>query len=137
MTKDEALKLALEALEYRGGSTWLKHGIAVEAIKEALDECDEDELIIQYHEATIKRLENRIDELMAQPAQEPVAVVDAQDDGYWADILPDRNVKVGQFLYAIPPQRPWVGLTEEEVNWFGWHGTGVRAIEAKLKEKNT
>jgi hypothetical protein len=36
MTKDEALKLALEALEYRGGSTWLKRGIAVEAIKEAL-----------------------------------------------------------------------------------------------------
>jgi hypothetical protein len=36
MTKDEALKLALEALEYRGGSTWLKHGVAVEAIKEAL-----------------------------------------------------------------------------------------------------
>lgn len=32
----EALKLALEALEYRGGSTWLKRGIAVEAIKEAL-----------------------------------------------------------------------------------------------------
>ncbi len=34
--KDAALKLALEALEYRGGSTWLKHGIAVEAIKAAL-----------------------------------------------------------------------------------------------------
>jgi NADH pyrophosphatase NudC (nudix superfamily) len=40
MTKDEALKLALEALEYRGGSTWLKHGIAVEAIKEALAQPD-------------------------------------------------------------------------------------------------
>jgi len=32
----EALKLALEALEYRGASTWLKHGIAVEAIKAEL-----------------------------------------------------------------------------------------------------
>jgi hypothetical protein len=38
-------------------------------------------------------------------SQEPVAVVDANDDGYWADILPNRNVKVGQFLYAHPPQR--------------------------------
>ena len=33
----------------------------------------------------------------------PVAVVDADDDVYWADILPDRSVKVGQKLYAAPP----------------------------------
>lgn len=40
-----------------------------------------------------------------QPApQEPVAKVDANDDGYWADILPDRTVKVGQLLYAEAPQ---------------------------------
>lgn len=31
---------------------------------------------------------------------QPVAVVDANDDGMWADILPDRDVQVGQFLYA-------------------------------------
>jgi len=45
----------------------------------------------------------------------------------------------GQPLYTTPPQRPWVGLTdedlvdcesEEDVRF-------VRAIEAKLKEKNT
>lgn len=35
-------------------------------------------------------------------AQEPVAVVDANDDGFWADILPDRSVKVGQLLYTHP-----------------------------------
>lgn len=35
--------------------------------------------------------------------QEPAAIVDANDDGYWADILPDRSVKVGQPLYAFPP----------------------------------
>jgi len=79
MTKDEALKQALEALEnistalreddVLGSDTELMLN-AITAINEALDECDEDELIIQYHEATIKRLENRIDELMAQPAQE-------------------------------------------------------------------
>ena len=34
--------------------------------------------------------------------QEPVARVDANDDGMWADILPNVNVKVGQFLYAHP-----------------------------------
>lgn len=34
----------------------------------------------------------------------PVAIVDADDDGYWADILPDRSVKVGQQLYAKPAE---------------------------------
>ena len=35
--------------------------------------------------------------------QEPVAIVDANDECYWADILPDRSVKVGQPLFAYPP----------------------------------
>jgi len=39
-------------------------------------------------------------------------------------------------------QRPWVGLTEEEIAAFDWNhavvdAECVRAIEAKLKEKNT
>lgn len=38
----------------------------------------------------------------AQTEQKPVAVVDAGDDGMWADILPDVTVKVGQMLYAAP-----------------------------------
>jgi tetratricopeptide (TPR) repeat protein len=80
MTKDEALKLALEALE--NISTSLREDDvlgsdselmlnAITAIKEALEECDEDELIIRYHEMTIKRLEKRIEELTVQPPQEP------------------------------------------------------------------
>jgi hypothetical protein len=48
-----------------------------------------------------------------------------------------------------PPQRPWVGLNEDELNliWLNCHGNCCladgrilnyeRAIEAKLKEKNT
>jgi hypothetical protein len=79
----------------------------------------------------------------AQPApvQEPVAVVDANDEGYWADILPDRTVKVGQFLYAAA-QRPWVGLTDEERVGL-WKATEtdnrmvlIDAVEAQLKELN-
>lgn len=41
-----------------------------------------------------------------------------------------------------PPQRPWVGLTDEEIDLI-YMGAGkndlrrARAIEAKLKEKNT
>lgn len=38
----------------------------------------------------------------AQTEQQPVAMVDANDDGMWADILPDVTVKVGQMLYAAP-----------------------------------
>ena len=47
-------------------------------------------------------------------------------------------------LYTSPPQRTWVGLTDEEIekNWKRQVGTVrpnysfTRAIEAKLKEKN-
>ena len=45
-------------------------------------------------------------------------------------------------LYTAPPQREWQGLTDEEIDT--WNIVGheslrefVRAIEAKLKEKNT
>lgn len=37
--------------------------------------------------------------------QEPVAIVDANDEGYWAEVLPDRSVKVGQPLYTSPPAK--------------------------------
>jgi hypothetical protein len=40
--------------------------------------------------------------------------------------------------YAPQPQREWVGLTDEEVNeWTPEIHDVIRAIEAKLKEKNT
>ncbi|MGB4061565.1 MAG: hypothetical protein WBK26_15270 [Burkholderiaceae bacterium] len=51
-------------------------------------------------------------------AVEPVAVVDANDDGYWAEILPDRGVKVGQLLYASPPppaEAPLLTLDEMDM----------------------
>ncbi len=49
-----------------------------------------------------------------------------------------------QPLYTTPPQRTWVGLTDEEVEdfvsalWPVGAGAGklLRAVEAKLKEKN-
>jgi hypothetical protein len=44
-------------------------------------------------------------------------------------------------LYSGLPQREWVSLTDEEISELirNTHNTGsfVRAIEAKLKEKNT
>ncbi len=161
MTDKEALKLALGALENFMKFVWSdpeREGgfVAIDAIKEALDECDEDELIIQYHEATIKRLENRIDELMAQPAQEPVAwmfqheetgrtmCVDTQQLEWGFEKGNPRLKKIAP-LYTALQQRPWVGLTDEEINicWDELMGRYdysremvYRAIEAKLKEMN-
>jgi hypothetical protein len=52
--------------------------------------------------------------------------------------------KVCSIFHDAPPQRTWVGLTDEEVTWLcntaksheqTW-GMFVRAIEAKLRSKN-
>jgi hypothetical protein len=114
-----------------------------EALRMALEA-----LLHAYHEdeAHPRTLEaiTAIKEALAQE-QEPVAIVDANDDGYWADILPNRSVKVGQMLYTTPPQRTWVGLTDEEIaqgckeSWVteqAWQ-SAVWWAEDKLKERNT
>jgi len=144
MTK-EALKLALEALEVANscvdgyyipkGKTHLPEiELAITAIKEAL-----------ANEALEKMAENARElGLDYEPAKEPVAIVDANDEGYWAEILPDRNVKVGQLLYTTPPQRK--PLTEEEILSISADCASshqhmdihfARAIEAKLRSKNS
>ncbi len=74
--------------------------------------------------------------------QEPVAVVGGQRKGWTylkgrIDLAPDTP------LYTAPPQREWVGLLDEELAPLPNMIKGrtvydfARAIEAKLKEKNT
>jgi hypothetical protein len=51
------------------------------------------------------------------------------------------DLPVGTKLYATPPQRTWVGLTDEDrfelaKAQYGWEDL-LFAAEAKLKEKNT
>ena len=74
-------------------------------------------------------------------------------DGYGAVIGKDepKSVRVGEWLpwYNNPPQRTWVGLTDEEYNDCLVEGDPcealaepearavMEAVEAKLKEKNT
>ena len=58
-----------------------------------------------------------------------------------------KDLEVGTKLYTTPPNREWVGLTDEEAKKvFGEHncvisadlaGILARAIEARLKEKNS
>ena len=99
------------------------------------------------NEALRKRME-ALRQALAQPEQEPVAwgfrrIIDGvildiknsdEHEGY------EETYTVP--LYTAPPKRDWVGLTDEEVEY--WRGNYdffdsalVREVEAKLKEKNT
>ena len=75
----------------------------------------------------------------AQQEQEPVAWMDEDGDVLSASIVDGKGLR-NIPLYASPPQREWVGLTEEEreecVGEY-YRGSIASAIEAKLKEKNT
>jgi hypothetical protein len=113
MTNQEAIRLAIEHIQ---GNYTVSADSAIKALEEALAK---------------------------QEQGEPVAIVDANDDGYWAEILPDRSVKVGQLLYTTPQQRTWVGLTDKEMlecnmddDFMIDRETAKRNVEAKLKEMN-
>lgn len=61
--------------------------------------------------------------------------------GFNVDQLMRAVEKVCRERYTTPPQRTWIGLTDEEINeiWASQNKTGeqiTRDIEAKLKEKN-
>ena len=66
----------------------------------------------------------------------------AQPD-FWAYFPPPPHHKRNQELYAMPPKRPLVGLTDDEIESAlpGYRAIDAldiyHAIEAKLKEKNT
>ena len=87
---------------------------------------------------TLIDLVNAVKEQPAQPERTGWPAGLLQDDdrklSKWLASKPDAKYVVDM---AQPKEQPWVGLTDDEVNWFGWHGTDIRTIEAKLKEKNT
>jgi hypothetical protein len=77
---------------------------------------------------------------LAQPEPEPVAW---HEPGAYGNVTVYKDwAKENGWLplYTTPPQREWQGLTDEEISELirNTHNTGsfVRAIEAKLKEKN-
>ena len=91
---------------------------------------------------------------LAQPAQEPVAVVAVNQSGgirmeYQDGSAFDISKHVGQRFYTASPQRTWVELEGEEIRNLWEEATKqdrstvtivtsfARAIEAKLKEKNS
>jgi uncharacterized coiled-coil protein SlyX len=78
-------------------------------------------------------------ELAAMREQVPVAVVDCGDDGFFADILPDRSVEVGHKLYAAPVATPKVVMPEREVGhaqksfWAGFEVARMRPDESNIR----
>ena len=79
-----------------------------------------------------------------QPEQEPVARVidDGSPEGATEWITFAKRVeplKTGDLLYTAPPQRPWVGLTDDEIYTLaaGGHSVATTTIVNKiLKGKN-
>lgn len=89
MSKDEAMKLALEALRHfeKAGLATLKTIDAITAIKQALE----------------------------HPEPEPVAWITQNGKGWLRWHKPDDNNTDSVPLYKSPPKREWQGLTDEEV----------------------
>ncbi len=169
MTKDEALDLALEALEYFSDTSPTMAGKAhaedaITAIKQARSApVQEPSYETLWHKVwpdagsfvrasadDLRKFARSVATPPAQPApvQEPVArVIDDGTPEGAIEWIPFVNrvepLKTGDLLYTTPPaaQRQWVGLTDEERddlldNYITAEGR-ARAIEAKLKEKNT
>ena len=134
---------AFEAIERRQGGFQAKRQMAADKLQEPV-------LDLDGH--VVREPRKRVPKPKAQPAQEPVACVMGTYGGMFvvgplnsAVVLP-----VGMALYSTPQHTAtWVGLTDEEIDViyeqhhnqygecespnFGYE----RAIEAKLKEKNT
>ena len=80
----------------------------------------------------------------AQPAQEPVAkvagvaYVDDLDLWHFYPMRETDNFPAGTKFYTAPPQRPWVGLTDEEIAYAYTleKKFAMQYVDAKLKEKN-
>ena len=84
---------------------------------------------------------------LLEKEQKPVAWMHTTGTGHvYFRKKPQDKVFNPQPVYTVPPKREWVGLTDDEVNsvryqrdWTAaWtDATFARAIEAKLREKNT
>ena len=137
--KDEALRLALEALEKLFG------------IPDMLTGENSGDVAVWRLGGSYRTQQaiTAIKQALAAPVQEPVGWIDSK--GFMICVKTDESCRP---LYTTP-QRTWVGLTDEEVNQLytqiqeqvdkHWTDGGTsmmfpttlyKAFEAKLKEKN-
>jgi len=131
MTKDEALRLALEAMKINNKAWKLLADSGDAGNWEA-----EEQGYYQLNEQAINAIKEAL-----ETKDEPVA---------WEQFYPDIGkpqiaFNTGKVEY-VAPQRTWVGLTEEDLKpicdewrivYGAWMDDFARDIEAKLKERNT
>jgi hypothetical protein len=157
MTKDEALDLALEALEELQPDDAYPYSLqskAITAIKQALSAPVQEPV----DGTQVSKVWWDGEKLMAkpiplvdfyQPVQEPVAF-NAGVPPLYPEMKDGETISVE---YTTPPaaNRPWVGLTDKDISdtatthpmtWVNLNAVEnrtlfARILEAKLKEKNT
>jgi hypothetical protein len=122
MTKDEALKLALDA--HQAMREWID-AVPDDTVLPAMPGCDRDWL--DTVEAALKQA-------LAQPAPvQPVAFEVGLVEWVGNKLMATPKVT------TTPPaaQRQWVGLTVEELSDFDVDPVEAKAMIQRLKEKNT
>jgi hypothetical protein len=130
----EALKLALDFVETVHVGEWVgsieRQLEVITAVKEALAQTQEP--VAHWSDCAVH----------SEPAY-PKGECDCGGIVAVADYtaLSDKYVALSDKYVALKAQRTWQRLTDEDISEIvrGTHNTGsfVRAIEAKLKEKNT
>jgi hypothetical protein len=147
MTEREALKLALEALEFMSHVDSIFAGefdFQINAIKKALAQPEPWE---KFCDSNCVWTDHHPDCKLAQPEPNYKKALEVWlDKTKWVQetVKPNelgmhRADVLKQRIEEASPQRTWVGLTDEEMQtlWGRYaHMEMMRAIEAKLKEKN-
>jgi len=140
MTKDTALRLALEALEWANKeiNNWMDDAYGLEP---------EEHLEIMQAITAIKAALEAKDEPVAWRTFDGEGGYDYRtyenNEDYandWDKRNPNHKGWV-EPLYTTPPQRTWVGLTDEEILIMSRYDLEYAAligeVQRKLKEKNT
>ena len=120
--------------------------LALEALEDANDVARMEFSDENYYSEAINALRQAL-----KTEQEPVAFINVEKQKLeWAKLTSWHTPTIVNLpkipLYTAPPKKRWVGLTDQEINsvcykrdWTApWTSTTfARAIEAKLREKNT
>jgi len=146
MTRDE-LKLVLEALKWCHGGEPCGTAEAIAVVEKALANVATNDTSKEYVDEMQKQRHETVEDNSQQWKSMDGAIAFHLIERH-ADNLDDIRKMMEEWLSAntTPPQRTWVGLTNNDLQpiaeeyriLFGsWVHDFARAIEAKLKEKNT
>ena len=122
--------------------TWRKRTIAEMAREPEQDTIQRLSALVRAQQITIDKLEQALAQPEQPAQQEPVDSTQISKVWWDGEKLMAKPIPFVEFYK--PAQRTWVGLTDGEISQL-WISTSpyfneddfARAIEAKLKEKNT